>query len=86
MVTSLAIATNGTRIITGGLDLRVNIFSLDSGDYRLIYSTKVGNSVLSLAISPDDACMDVGMGNLLSIYRRKPKVDLIILLNFLKIL
>jgi U3 small nucleolar RNA-associated protein 15 len=76
-VTSLAFATNGTRLITGGLDRRVNIFSLDSGDYRLIYSTKVANSVLSLAISPDDACMAVGMGNLLSIYRRKPKVDLI---------
>uniref|UniRef100_A0A914PC24 Uncharacterized protein n=1 Tax=Panagrolaimus davidi TaxID=227884 RepID=A0A914PC24_9BILA len=50
-VTSVAFATNGTRLITGGLDRWVNIFSLDSGDYRLIYSTKVANSVLSLAIS-----------------------------------
>uniref|UniRef100_A0A914PN73 Uncharacterized protein n=1 Tax=Panagrolaimus davidi TaxID=227884 RepID=A0A914PN73_9BILA len=77
-VTSLEFATNGTQLIIGGLDRRVNIFSLDSGDYRLVYLTKAANSVVSLAVSPDDACMAVGMGNLLSICRRKQKLVLLL--------
>uniref|UniRef100_A0A7E4VD96 U3 small nucleolar RNA-associated protein 15 homolog n=1 Tax=Panagrellus redivivus TaxID=6233 RepID=A0A7E4VD96_PANRE len=73
-VTSLAFATKGTRLVTGGLDRRINVFNLTSGDFRLIWAKKAANSVVTLAMSPDDECLAVGMGNLLSIHRRKGEV------------
>lgn len=69
-VTSIALASHGTRIITGGIDRRVNVFSLDSGDFRLVYSNKVSSGVLALAISSNDERMALAMGNLLSIQHR----------------
>lgn len=37
-VTSLCLASNGTRLLSAGLDKRINIFSLNTGDYKLLYS------------------------------------------------
>ncbi|EFO28259.2 src-associated protein SAW [Loa loa] len=66
-VTSLCLASKGTRLLSGGLDKRVNVFSLDSGDYRLVHSFSLPAQVLTLSISSNDKFIAVGMGNLLQI-------------------
>lgn len=74
-VTAMSLATRGTRIITGGIDRRVNVFSLDSGDYRLLYSKKVSSAVISLDVSSNDERLAIAMGNLLSIQYRSKTVS-----------
>uniref|UniRef100_A0A0R3S4F6 ATP-dependent RNA helicase n=1 Tax=Elaeophora elaphi TaxID=1147741 RepID=A0A0R3S4F6_9BILA len=69
-VTSLCLASKGTRLLSGGLDKRVNVFSLDSGDYRLVHSFSLPAQVLTLSISSNDKFIAVGMGNLLQISMR----------------
>lgn len=69
-ITSIAFASNGTRILTGGIDRRLNVFSLDSGDYRLLHSKKMSSAILGLSVSRNDQNMGIAMGNLLSIHRR----------------
>ncbi|VDK75783.1 unnamed protein product [Litomosoides sigmodontis] len=66
-VTSLCLASKGTRLLSGGLDKKVNVFSLDSGDYRLLHSFSLPAQVLTLSISSNDKFMAIGMGNLLQI-------------------
>uniref|UniRef100_A0A183HFR7 WD_REPEATS_REGION domain-containing protein n=1 Tax=Onchocerca flexuosa TaxID=387005 RepID=A0A183HFR7_9BILA len=69
-VTSLCLASKGTRLLSGGLDKRVNVFSLDSGDYRLLYSFSLPAQVLTLSISSNDKFIAIGMVNLLQISMR----------------
>ncbi|CAG9531079.1 unnamed protein product [Cercopithifilaria johnstoni] len=69
-VTSLCLASKGTRLLSGGLDKRVNVFSLDSGDYRLVHSFSLPAQVLTLSISSNDKFIAIGMGNLLQISMR----------------
>ncbi|KAL3997762.1 UTP15 C terminal family protein [Acanthocheilonema viteae] len=69
-VTSLCLASKGTRLLSGGLDKRVNVFSLDSGDYRLVHSFSLPAQILTLSISSNDKFIAVGMGNLLQISMR----------------
>lgn len=72
-MTSLAFATNKSRLLTGGLDRRINVFRLDSGTFDLVYSFKTAAPVLTLSMAANDECMALGMSNLLSIYRRHAK-------------
>ncbi|VDM51272.1 unnamed protein product [Toxocara canis] len=69
-VTCMCLATNGTRLLSGGLDKKVNVFHTDGAGYALIHSFSMPAPVYTLAISGDDQCMAVGMGNLLAIFRR----------------
>uniref|UniRef100_A0AAF5RX61 U3 small nucleolar RNA-associated protein 15 homolog n=1 Tax=Wuchereria bancrofti TaxID=6293 RepID=A0AAF5RX61_WUCBA len=69
-VTSLCLASKGTRLLSGGLDRRINVFSLDSGDYKLIHSFSLPAQILTLSISSNDKFIAVGMGNLLQISMR----------------
>uniref|UniRef100_F1L276 U3 small nucleolar RNA-associated protein 15 homolog n=1 Tax=Ascaris suum TaxID=6253 RepID=F1L276_ASCSU len=69
-VTCMCLATNGTRLLSGGLDKKINIFRTDGACYAVVHSLSVPAPVYTLAISGDDQCMAVGMGNLLAIFRR----------------
>ncbi|VDM99991.1 unnamed protein product [Thelazia callipaeda] len=69
-VTSLCLASKGTRLLSGGLDKRVNVFSLDGGYYRLLHSFSLPAQVLTLSVSSNDRFMAIGMGNLLQISMR----------------
>ncbi|CAJ0592630.1 unnamed protein product [Cylicocyclus nassatus] len=70
-VTSLCLAKNGDVLLSGGIDRRVNAFRLI--DFTLLHSMSMAAPVLSLAISPDDQTMAVGIGQLLAIHRRAPE-------------
>uniref|UniRef100_A0A915PPU7 U3 small nucleolar RNA-associated protein 15 homolog n=1 Tax=Setaria digitata TaxID=48799 RepID=A0A915PPU7_9BILA len=73
-VTSLCLATKGTRLLSGGLDKRLNVFSLDTGDYKLIHSFSLPAQILTVSISSNDKFIAIGMGNLLQISMRgEPK-------------
>uniref|UniRef100_A0A0N4ZMK2 U3 small nucleolar RNA-associated protein 15 homolog n=1 Tax=Parastrongyloides trichosuri TaxID=131310 RepID=A0A0N4ZMK2_PARTI len=71
-VTSLCLATNSRRLLSAGLDRRINVFNVDSGDFDLIYQMSTLAPVLTLAISPNDDCLVYGMQNIVAINRRKP--------------
>lgn len=48
-VTSLRVASNGTRLLSGSLDRHVNIY--DVGSFNRLHSHTYPNSVLSLGVS-----------------------------------
>ncbi|KHJ98202.1 WD domain, G-beta repeat protein [Oesophagostomum dentatum] len=70
-VTSLCLGKKGDVLLSGGIDRRVNAFRLV--DFSLLHSMSMAAPVLSLAMSPDDQTMAVGMGQLLAIHRREPE-------------
>ncbi|KAK6060142.1 WD domain, G-beta repeat protein [Cooperia oncophora] len=75
-VTSLCLGANGEALLTGGIDRRVNAIRLL--DFSLLHTMSMAAPVLSLAMSPDDQSMAVGMGQLLSIHRRAPEAKAIV--------
>ncbi|KIH66776.1 WD domain, G-beta repeat protein [Ancylostoma duodenale] len=70
-VTSLCLGKKGDVLLSGGIDRRVNVFRLI--DFSLLHSMSMAAPVLSLAMSPDDETMAVGIGQLLAIHRREPE-------------
>jgi len=71
-VTCLALASNKQRLLTAGLDRLVKVYDIAS--YSVVASLDYPSAILSMAISPDDSMLAVGMDDgLLSMQRRKPE-------------
>ncbi|XP_055906860.1 U3 small nucleolar RNA-associated protein 15 homolog [Eupeodes corollae] len=58
-VTCLRLASNGKRILSGGLDRHVKIY--DVASYQTVHTLNFPNSVLSLAVAPKDQTVVAGM-------------------------
>lgn len=68
-VTCLAKNSNGSRLLSGGLDGHLKIY--DTTEWKVIHGVKYPSAVLSCAVAPDDRHLVVGMANgLLSIRTR----------------
>lgn len=69
-VTSLCLASNNTRLMSGSLDRHVKIF--DIGTFKQVHNIDFPNAVLSMAISESDDTLAVGMiDGIISIRKRK---------------
>uniref|UniRef100_A0A183GMH8 U3 small nucleolar RNA-associated protein 15 homolog n=1 Tax=Heligmosomoides polygyrus TaxID=6339 RepID=A0A183GMH8_HELPZ len=75
-VTSLCLGSCGGVLVTGAIDRRVNVIRLL--DFSLLHSMSMPAPVLSLAMSPDDETMAVGMSQLLAVHRRVPETKAIV--------
>ncbi|CAJ0962725.1 unnamed protein product, partial [Mesorhabditis belari] len=78
-VTSLCLGENGSSLLTGAIDRRINVVRI--ADFSISYSFSVAAPVLALGMSPNDETMAIGMGNLLSLYRRVPERQNIVSLD-----
>ncbi|CAA9994938.1 unnamed protein product [Nesidiocoris tenuis] len=58
-ITCLALASNGSRLISGSLDRHVKIY--DVSNYKVVHNIDYPNVVLSVGVSADDATLAVGM-------------------------
>jgi len=68
-ITCLSLDSEGSRLISGGLDHHVKIYS--TKDYSVTHSMTYSAPILSLALSPDDTHLCVGMSDgMLSIKTR----------------
>ncbi|KAI8366834.1 WD40-repeat-containing domain protein [Radiomyces spectabilis] len=71
-ITSLCFDGSSSRLVTGSLDHHVKVYNVE--DYKVVHSVKYPAPVLSVALSPDDSHLVVGMANgLLSIRQRQIK-------------
>ncbi|NXL67888.1 UTP15 protein, partial [Chordeiles acutipennis] len=71
-VTCLCLNSSGQRLLSGSLDRHVKIYSTTS--YKVVHSFNYATSILSLALSPEDATIVVGMTNgVLNVKHRKPE-------------
>uniref|UniRef100_A0A0N5AIG5 U3 small nucleolar RNA-associated protein 15 homolog n=1 Tax=Syphacia muris TaxID=451379 RepID=A0A0N5AIG5_9BILA len=70
-VTSLCLASDGTKLLTGGLDKKINVYRLNTGDFSLAHTFSLPAPVYALSVSINDNYMVVGMGNLLGVFRRE---------------
>ncbi|XP_076218422.1 U3 small nucleolar RNA-associated protein 15 homolog [Aptenodytes patagonicus] len=71
-VTCLCLNSSGQRLLSGSLDRHVKIYSTTS--YKVVHSFNYATSILSLALSPEDETIVVGMTNgVLNIKHRKPE-------------
>ncbi|XP_022184719.2 U3 small nucleolar RNA-associated protein 15 homolog [Nilaparvata lugens] len=72
-VTSLCLASNGTRILSGSLDRHVKVYNVST--YQPVHTFDYPNSILSVGISPNDETLVVGMvDGLISVRRRGTEV------------
>ena len=72
-ITCLALASEGRRVLSGGLDKHVKVY--DSCTFNAVASIDYPSPILSLAVSPDDKHLVVGMTDgLVSIKKRKDSV------------
>ncbi|XP_055380484.1 U3 small nucleolar RNA-associated protein 15 homolog [Condylostylus longicornis] len=58
-ITCLKLASNGKRILSGGLDRHVKVF--DVASYKIVHNFDFPNSILSFGVSPNDQTFAVGM-------------------------
>ncbi|KAI0307174.1 WD40-repeat-containing domain protein [Multifurca ochricompacta] len=58
-VTSLAFNANGSRLLTGGLDHMVKVY--DIHNYNVVHTMRYSAPVMSLALSPDETHIAVGI-------------------------
>ncbi|CAD7084700.1 unnamed protein product [Hermetia illucens] len=58
-VTTLKLASNGRRILSGGLDRHVKVY--DVATYQQVHNMDFPNSILSLGVAPEDQTLVVGM-------------------------
>ena len=74
-MTSLCLDGSGSRLLTGSLDCHVKV--LDVSTYNVTYALKFSSPVLSVGLSPDNACLAVGMNDgMLGIrHRREPPTE-----------
>ncbi|NXC27891.1 UTP15 protein, partial [Campylorhamphus procurvoides] len=71
-VTCLCLNSSGQRLLSGSLDRHVKIYSTTS--YKVVHSFSYATSILSLALSPEDETLVVGMTNgVLNVKHRKPE-------------
>uniref|UniRef100_A0A8C9LEV3 U3 small nucleolar RNA-associated protein 15 homolog n=1 Tax=Pavo cristatus TaxID=9049 RepID=A0A8C9LEV3_PAVCR len=71
-VTCLCLNSSGQRLLSGSLDRHVKIYSTTS--YKVVHSFNYATSILSLALSPEDETIIVGMTNgVLNVKHRKPE-------------
>ncbi|RKO83374.1 WD40-repeat-containing domain protein, partial [Blyttiomyces helicus] len=71
-ITCMSFDGTATRILTGSLDHHVKVLNIQ--DYKVVHSIKYPDPVQSLAVSPDDTHLAVGMSTgLLSIRQRVVK-------------
>lgn len=69
-VTSLKLASNGRRLMSGSLDRHIKIYDVSS--YQVVHNVDFPNAVLSVGISPNDTTLVAGMvDGLVSISRRQ---------------
>jgi U3 small nucleolar RNA-associated protein 15 len=69
-VTSLAFDGNCGRLMSAGLDRQLKVYSVE--DYRVIHSMSYPAPVLSMAMSPTDSHLVVGMSNRLLSIKHRP--------------
>lgn len=60
-VTCLTLASNGRRLLSGGLDRKVKIY--DTSTYSTVHSLDFSNAVTSVCMSPNDETLVVGMND-----------------------
>jgi U3 small nucleolar RNA-associated protein 15 len=73
-ITSIAVDGTGSFLLSGSLDHQLKMVGLQ--DYKVVHSIKYPNPILSLAISPNNSQIAVGMnGGLLCIRKRIIKTD-----------
>ncbi|NXS68826.1 UTP15 protein, partial [Pandion haliaetus] len=71
-VTCLCLNSSGQRLLSGSLDRHVKIYSTTS--YKVVHSFNYATSILSLALSPEDETIVVGMTNgVLNVKHKKPE-------------
>ncbi|KAB5595328.1 U3 small nucleolar RNA-associated protein [Ceratobasidium theobromae] len=71
-ITSMAFNGSSSRLLTGGLDQLVKVY--DVATYQVVHTMRYPSPILSLAVSPDDTHIAVGMvDGSLSVRRRQPK-------------
>ncbi|KAJ2722000.1 U3 small nucleolar RNA-associated protein [Coemansia sp. Benny D115] len=68
-VTSLCVDTNGGRLIAGSLDHHVKVYDMQS--FKMTYSATYPAPVLSVALSPDNTMLAVGMASGVFSLRRR---------------
>ncbi|XP_062404127.1 U3 small nucleolar RNA-associated protein 15 homolog [Sardina pilchardus] len=68
-VTCVCMSAQSNRLLTGSLDRHVKVYN---SSYKVVHSFEYAASILSMAISPDDGVLAVGMTNgVLSVRHRK---------------
>ncbi|KAI9183870.1 U3 small nucleolar RNA-associated protein 15 [Blastocladiella emersonii ATCC 22665] len=73
-VTCMAFDHSGSRLLTGSLDHSVKVYNV--ANYKVVHTLKYPSPILSLAVSPNDTHMAVGMmDGTLSLRSREVKVD-----------
>uniref|UniRef100_A0A3Q4I0D9 U3 small nucleolar RNA-associated protein 15 homolog n=1 Tax=Neolamprologus brichardi TaxID=32507 RepID=A0A3Q4I0D9_NEOBR len=73
-VTSLALSSNGQRLLSASLDRHVKVYN--TTNYKVVHNFDYAASILSLGLAPDDESIVVGMTNsILSIKHRKKQED-----------
>ncbi|KAJ3043222.1 snoRNA-binding rRNA-processing protein [Rhizophlyctis rosea] len=73
-ITCMAFDGNASRLLTGSQDQHVKVYNVQ--DYKVVYSGKYPAPIRSLAVSPNDTHLVVGMDNgLLSIRKRVVKTE-----------
>ncbi|KAG8456478.1 hypothetical protein GDO86_002311 [Hymenochirus boettgeri] len=71
-VTCLCLSSSGQRLMSGSLDRHVKVYS--TMNYKVVHSFDYADSILSLALAPDDDMIAVGMTNgVLNVKHRKPE-------------
>lgn len=69
-VTSLCFCTNYKRLVSASLDRHLKFHDVNT--YQVVHSLEYPSAILSVAVSPDDSLVTVGMADgLLSMQRRK---------------
>lgn len=72
-VTCVCMSAQSNRLLTGSLDRHVKVYN---SAYKVVHSFEYAASILSMAISPDDGVLAVGMTNgVLSVRHRKPSEE-----------
>jgi len=73
-ITCMQLASNGKRLLTGGLDRHAKIYDVQS--YQVVHTLDFPSPVLSLGITPDDFTVVAGMANgLVSMQHRQTPAE-----------
>jgi len=72
-ITSLCFDKKHTRLLSGSLDQQVKIY--DVSDFKVVHSIKYSAPILSVALSPRNTHLVVGMSSGLLAIRRRPVVE-----------